>query len=65
MDRNLLLIEQLEVEQSRLEKILSKPNFYDDSEIKIEKILQQFADNKKELETTYKRWEQLEESRVK
>ena len=38
------------------------------SEIKIvniEKILQEFADNKKELETTYKRWEQLEETRVK
>ena len=65
MDRYLLLIEQLEAEQSRLEKILSKSSFYDDSEVNIEKILQEFADNKKELETTYKRWEQLEESRVK
>jgi len=65
LDRYLLLIEQLEAEQSRLEKILSKPSFYDDSEVNIEKILQEFADNKKELETTYKRWEQLEETRVK
>ena len=65
LDRNLLHIERLEAEQSRLEKIMSKPNFYDDSEVNIEKILQEFADNKKELETTYKRWEQLEESRVK
>ena len=65
LDRYLLLIEQLEAEQSRLEKILSKSSFYDDSEVNIEKILQEFADNKKELETTYKRWEQLEETRVK
>ena len=65
MDRNLLHIERLEAEQSRLEKIMSKPNFYDDSEVNIEKVLQEFADNKKELETTYKRWEQLEETRVK
>ena len=62
LKHNLLLIERLETEQSRLEKIMSKPNFYDDSEVNIEKTLQEFANNKKELETFYKRWEQLEEA---
>ena len=62
LKHNLLLIERLETEQSRLEKIMSKPNFYDDSEVNIEKTLQEFANNKMELETLYKRWEQLEEA---
>ena len=62
LKHNLLLIERLETEQSRLEKIMSKPNFYDDSKVNIEKTLQEFANNKMELETLYKRWEQLEEA---
>ena len=58
--RILLLIEKLELEQSQLEKILSGPNFYEDSKENIERTLQKFAENKKDLEITYERWEQLD-----
>ena len=58
--RILLLIEKLELEQSQLEKILSGPNFYEDSKGNIERTLQKFAENKKDLEITYERWEQLD-----
>ncbi len=58
--RILLLIEKLELEQSQLEKILSGPNFYEDSKESIERTLQKFAENKKDLEITYERWEQLD-----
>ena len=58
--RILLLIEKLEFEQSQLEKILSGPNFYEDSKENIERTLQKFAENKKDLEITYERWEQLD-----
>ena len=58
--RILLLIEKLELEQSQLEKILSGPNFYEDSKENIERTLQKFAENKKDLEITYERWERLD-----
>ena len=58
--RIILLIEKLELEQSQLEKILSGPNFYEDSKENIERTLQKFAENKKDLEITYERWEQLD-----
>ena len=58
--RIILLIEKLELEQSQLEKILSRPNFYEDSKENIERTLQKFAENKKDLEITYERWEQLD-----
>ena len=58
--RILLLIEKLELEQSQLEKILSGSNFYEDSKENIERTLQKFAENKKDLEITYERWEQLD-----
>ena len=58
--RILSLIEKLELEQSQLEKILSGPNFYEDSKENIERTLQKFAENKKDLEVTYERWEQLD-----
>ena len=58
--RILSLIEKLELEQSQLEKILSGPNFYEDSKENIERTLQKFAENKKDLEITYERWEQLD-----
>ena len=58
--RILLLIEKLELEQSQLEKILSGPNFYEDSKENIERTLQKFAENKKDLEVTYEHWEQLD-----
>ena len=60
LSRILLLIEKLELEQSELEKILSGPNFYEDSKENIERTLQKFAENKKDLEITYERWEQLD-----
>ena len=58
--RILSLIEKLELEQSQLEEILSGPNFYEDSKENIERTLQKFAENKKDLEITYERWEQLD-----
>ena len=58
--RILLLIEKLELEQSQLEKILSGPNFYEDSKENIERTIQKFTENKKDLEITYERWEQLD-----
>ena len=58
--RILLLIEKLELEQSQLEKILSEPNFYEDSKENIERTLQKFAENKKDLEITFERWEHLD-----
>jgi ATP-binding cassette subfamily F protein uup len=60
ISRILLLIEKLELEQSELEKILSGPNFYEDSKENIERTLQKFTENKKDLEITYERWEQLD-----
>ena len=60
LSRILLLIEKLELEQSELEKILSGPNFYEDSKENIERTLKKFTENKKDLEITYERWEQLD-----
>ena len=60
ISRILLLIEKLELEQSELEKILSGPNFYEDSKENIERTLKKFTENKKDLEITYERWEQLD-----
>ena len=61
ISRILLLIEKLELEQSQLGKILSRPNFYEDSKENIKKTLQKFAKNKKDLEIAYERWEQLDD----
>ena len=60
LSRILLLIEKLELEQPELEKILSGPNFYEDSKENIERTLKKFTENKKDLEITYERWEQLD-----
>ena len=60
LSRILLLIEKLELEQSELEKILSGPKFYEDSKENIERTLKKFTENKKDLEITYERWEQLD-----
>jgi len=61
LDQQPKLIEQLEVEQSRLEELIALPNFYQDPKINVEDILQQVARNQNELKNSYQRWEQLEE----
>ena len=62
LNRILVRIEQLEGEKARLEKILAGPNFYNDAEENKEKIIQEFSNNKRDLEIVYGRWEQLEAS---
>ena len=62
LNRILARIEQLEGEKARLEKILAGPNFYNDAEENKEKIIQEFSNNKRDLEIVYGRWEQLEAS---
>ena len=62
LNRILVRIEQLEEEKARLEKILAGPNFYNDAEENKEKIIQEFSNNKRDLEIVYGRWEQLEAS---
>ena len=61
LEQSLRLIEKLEIKKSELEKLLAIPNFYDNPEIDVKDVLRKVSDNQKELESTYRQWERLEE----
>jgi len=61
LEQSLRLIEKLEIKKSELEKLLAIPNFYDNPEIDVKDVLRRVSDNQKELESTYRQWERLEE----
>ena len=61
LEQSLRLIEKLEIKKSELEKLLAIPNFYDNPEIDVKDVLRRISDNQKELESTYRQWERLEE----
>lgn len=63
LEQSLRLIEKLEITKSELEELLALPNFYDNPEIDVEDVLQRISDNQKDLESTYRQWERLEEMR--
>ncbi len=57
------LIEQLERQQSDLEDLISKPNFYANDQDQIQNTLKQLANIQTQLEQTYQRWEELEKTK--
>jgi len=57
------LIEQLECQQSDLEDLISKPNFYANDQDQIQNTLKQLANIQTQLERTYQRWEELEKTK--
>ncbi|MDB3993495.1 ATP-binding cassette domain-containing protein [Gammaproteobacteria bacterium] len=63
LEQSLRLIEKLEITKSELEELLALPNFYDNPEIDVEDVLQRISNNQKDLESTYRQWERLEEMR--
>ena len=63
LEQSLRLIEKLEITKSELEELLALPNFYDNPEIDVEDVLQRISNNQKDLESTYRQWERLEEKR--
>ena len=59
-------IEALEISQSELEQLMSKPEFYDSQDgggKSVEETLKQVADVQSQLEKAYERWEELEKLR--
>jgi len=57
------LIEQLECQQSDLEELISKPDFYVNDQDQIQNTLKQLANIQTQLERTYQRWEELEKTK--
>lgn len=59
-------IEELEKQQAELEQLMSKPEFYDNTDDGgkfVEKTLKQAADLQTQLDQVYERWEELEKLR--
>jgi ATP-binding cassette subfamily F protein uup len=59
-------IEELEKQQAELEQLMSKPEFYDNTDDGgkfVEKTLKQVADLQTQLDQVYERWEELEKLR--
>jgi len=59
-------IEELEKQQAELEQLMSKPEFYDNSDDggkSVEETLKQAADLQTQLDQVYERWEELEKLR--
>ena len=59
-------IEELEMQQAELEQLMSKPEFYDNTDDGgkfVEKTLKQAADLQTQLDQVYERWEELEKLR--
>ncbi|MFT4887750.1 MAG: ATP-binding cassette subfamily F protein uup [Pseudohongiellaceae bacterium] len=54
------LIEKLEAKQGEFEKLVAKPDFYDNESDKVSKTLKEMTDNQSRLEQAYERWEILE-----
>ena len=54
------LIEQLELQQSELETLISQPDFYHNDSDTVQQTLKQVASVQTQLEQAYQRWEQLE-----
>ena len=59
-------IEELEKQQAELEQLMSKPEFYDNTDDGgkfVEKTLKQADDLQTQLDQVYERWEELEKLR--
>ena len=59
-------IEELEKQQAELEQLMSKPEFYDNTDDggkSVEETLKQAADLQTQLDQVYERWEELEKLR--
>lgn len=54
------LIEKLENKQGEFEKLMAKPDFYDQDSDKVSATLKEMADNQAQLDQAYGRWEALE-----
>ncbi|MCK4864861.1 MAG: ATP-binding cassette domain-containing protein [Gammaproteobacteria bacterium] len=52
-------IEKLETEQEQIQNKIAEPGFYQQEKKDIDKVLTRLSELKKELETTYARWEEL------
>ena len=53
-------IEKLEATKNRLEKLISASDFYNNENLMIQKTLKDLSDLQTKLDTTYQRWEELE-----
>ena len=53
-------IEKLEATKNRLEKLISASDFYNNENLMIQKTLTDLSDLQTKLDTTYQRWEELE-----
>jgi ABC transport system ATP-binding/permease protein len=53
-------IEALEENQSRLESIISQPDFYSSGQDNVDAVLRELADSQQELATAFERWEALD-----
>ena len=53
-------IEKLEASKNRLEKLISASDFYNNENLMIQKTLTDLSDLQTKLDTTYQRWEELE-----
>jgi ATP-binding cassette subfamily F protein uup len=53
-------IEKLEARKNSLEKLISASDFYNNENLMIQKTLKDLSDLQTKLDTTYQRWEELE-----
>ena len=56
-------IEQLEQRQSKLEREMSAPDFYQSDQQKVQRATEEFARIQEQLKKAFDRWDELEEVR--